>query len=224
MQSSSCTQVDEENVCASEDCTNGATNYPACDQCDIGFHMNNGICVEDSTQSTSESWVIGCYPSWNAVNDFPPNQVDYTTYTHIDLFTMYPNSDGTLDPEHGMTDSVMRDAVSAAHSNGRVIYYDVGGSPDEANIAFGEATKDANRDRFVQEMVDMMIQYDFDGISLDWEHTIINDQYYDLVVDLRAAMDNFEPNKLLMMDIANYDRVDHYNQIKRLSPYVDYLT
>ena len=41
-------------------------------------------------------WVSGFYAGWMA-NSYPPSAIDYAALTHVMMFSVLPNSDGTLD-------------------------------------------------------------------------------------------------------------------------------
>ncbi|HET8864938.1 MAG TPA: glycoside hydrolase family 18 protein [Gracilimonas sp.] len=96
--------------------------------------------------------------------------IDWEAFTHLFYFNLLPNPDGTLPPvidyENVNPDRVIS-IVESAHQHNKPILISIGGfnSRDE----FVSAFSDDNRDFFIQNLVDFVNTWGFDGIDLDMQ-------------------------------------------------------
>ncbi len=159
---------------------------------DSGMLSTIGSCVRS----------YGSYPGWvQQYHSFPPDQIDYTLWTHILHFAMYPTGKGRL--ENGeITDAGADAAVVSGHTAGVPVVLVVGG--EDYGNEFITATDDAHRSQFIADIVDRINRHGYDGISVDWEENIPGheDQLIALVRELRIAMDEINPGLLLMIDVV----------------------
>lgn len=118
---------------------------------------------------TADFKVVGYYPSWK------PDElasVDFRIVTHICYAFAIPTAEGGLrnleNPE------TARALLRAAHENGAKVLLSVGGwSYNDIPLenVFMEATADEERIvHFAERIVDMCVEYGFDGVDMDWEH------------------------------------------------------
>ena len=102
-----------------------------------------------------------------------------------------------------------------------------------ASGGFSGAVKDdASRKIFVDSIMDVIKEYGFDGIDMDWEYPgwsglsdstpydVINFSY--LLRDLRAAMDEYKSGLLLTAAVIS-SSTDKFYQPKELNKYLDYV-
>lgn len=102
-----------------------------------------------------------------------------------------------------------------------------------ASGGFSGAVKDdASRKKFVDSIMDVIKEYGFDGIDMDWEYPgwsgladstpydVINFSY--LLRDLRAAMDEYKSGLLLTAAVIS-SSTDKFYQPKELNKYLDYV-
>lgn len=132
--------------------------------------------------AASSAWVTGYYAGWYW-NSYPPERVDMTAMTHFVFGRIAPGS-GTLG---GTAGQLVNGAVSAqelpgspyapqtvedylvsrAHASGRKALIMLGGAGD--GMGFYRSTADGVRRTFVVNLVNYMVQHDYDGIDVDWE-------------------------------------------------------
>lgn len=125
--------------------------------------------MKNQSELNGEFRVIGYYAGWNGD---VLEKVDYSILTHLIYAFAIPTKEGHLRPiDHP---ELVRTLVKHAHDNQRKISLAVGGwsyldIPLEAT--FVEATNSSDKIKNLgNEIVNMCIEYGFDGIDMDWEH------------------------------------------------------
>ncbi len=140
------------------------------------------LSLDDSVVDATK--VVGYAPSWST----NANAIDYSKLTHINYSFVLPNSNGTVQPmpNPGLLQSI----VSNAHANGVKVLIAVGGWNGGNDSAFESfAASSSGRNTFVNAMVNLVNQYNLDGVDIDWEYP-----------DPGAEGDNYT---LLMDQLAN---------------------
>jgi hypothetical protein len=121
-------------------------------------------------QQKHVGWSLGYYCCWNQAA-FPPSSINWTAFSHISHFTLFPHKDGTLDSNVNVPRSLggqnSINAVAAAHAAGVRIVICIGG----AGVAdtFSAACAPAVIHKFVSNILRFMRTYGYDGIDTDWE-------------------------------------------------------
>lgn len=144
-------------------------------------------------------WSMGSYPGW-IQDEMPPESIDYTPWTHIFHFAMYPTAQGRLGLGE-ITEAQADAAVVEAHNAGLSIVLVVGG--EDTGSEFVIATDDSHRAQFITDIIDRVNQHGYDGAIIDWEENVDGheDQIIALTRELREAMDAVDPDLLLSMDV-----------------------
>ncbi len=151
-----------------------------------------------SAQTRSVGWSLGYYCGWDQDGGFKPAQIDWKAFTHIAHFTVFPNSDGTLDASsNGLTDANCRAAVAEARKHGVKILFSIGGA--QAKDRFKNACAPENIHRFVKNLLDFMRKYGYDGIDTDWEENFDDARFEALHKELRDSLDLIIPKPLLTL-------------------------
>lgn len=136
----------------------------------------------------------GFYPGWVP---YAPEDVDYSAWSHVGHFGIYPQADGGL--EYGnLEPEELTPAVEAAHGADTEITLVIGseGYGDE----FNGAASDAHRADFVTNIVDMAAEHDYDGVDIDWEEDIDAELFTALIGDLRTEIDSRDTDLTLSFD------------------------
>ncbi|MDT7726121.1 MAG: chitinase [Actinomycetota bacterium] len=108
---------------------------------------------------------VGYMPSWSG----NVNSIQYTKLTHINYSFALPNSNGTLQaiPDTAKLSSL----VTLGHNNGVRVLLAIGGWNDGNDSAFETLAGNATgRTTFVNSVVNVVTQYNLDGVDIDWEY------------------------------------------------------
>ncbi|MFI7675888.1 glycosyl hydrolase family 18 protein [Actinophytocola sp. NPDC049390] len=108
---------------------------------------------------------VGYLPSWSG----SVNSVQYNKLTHVNYAFALPNANGTLQaiPDPGKLSSL----VSLGHSNNVKVSLAIGGWNDGNDSAFEALAANAtSRTTFVNSVVNVVNQYNLDGVDIDWEY------------------------------------------------------
>ncbi|RKH26441.1 glycoside hydrolase family 18 protein [Corallococcus praedator] len=126
------------------------------------------VVVSPPTPPGQGKWVSGYYTGWNA-DDYPPEKVDFSALTHILVGRVTPKPDGTLSTkfDNDRGPEIARILSKRAHAAGRKAIIMVGGSGE--HDGWVGAASDANRAKFVRELLKAMDDFGYDGLDLDWE-------------------------------------------------------
>jgi chitinase len=108
---------------------------------------------------------VGYMPSWQG----DVNRIQYNKLTHINYAFIRPTAAGGLtavdNPEK------LRNLVSLAHRSDVKVSIAVGGWSDFKNDDFeGMARSEATRTAFVNNLNQLIEQFDLDGVDMDWEY------------------------------------------------------
>lgn len=110
--------------------------------------------------------VVGYYPAW--AGEYTPEDVPYDKLTHLNYAFLEPQSDGTVVVGDASEKALLRE-LSAYDDTDTVFILSISGGwyPQEYSDAAATAE---SRKRFAETAVDIMEEYSFDGLDLDWEY------------------------------------------------------
>src|ERR1051325_6236594 len=136
----------------------------------------------------ASKWVSGFYVGWMA-SSYPPSAIDFSSLSHVMMFSVLPQNNGTLDTTFfGAGSSVAVDVAQRAHAAGKKAVLAVGGAGYDSE--FRSAASASTIDTFVQNLVNAVSQLGYDGVDLDWEPILSTDyaNVQSLVNKLRAKL------------------------------------
>jgi GH18 family chitinase len=128
--------------------------------------------------------IVGYMPSWAG----SATAIQYSKLTHINYSFVLPNANGTL---QGLPNpSKLQSIVTLGHANGVKVLIAVGGWNGGNDSAFESLAANAStRTAFVNNLMNLVEQYNLDGVDMDWEYP-----------DPGASADNYA---LLMGQLSN---------------------
>lgn len=182
----------------------------------------------DTQRATTTPIVIGFYPGWVSES---PREVDYSPWTHVGHFGVYPRADGSL--RFGdFAASELGPAVQASHQAGRKALLAIGS--DSHGEEFRSAASGRHRADFVRNIVQTAIKYGYDGIDIGWASAVDSKKFAALITDLRSAIDAARSNLILTFDAVSgllppwlaaqvHSRVDYINLMSYWSDGADEL-
>ena len=95
-----------------------------------------------------------------------PQKINFSLYTHLFHAFVVPNSDGSVKPS-GSAPS--RDLTAEAHKAGVKVVLSLGGWGWDDQFA-ALASNPESEDRHVKQVMEMVDDFDYDGIDFDWEY------------------------------------------------------
>ncbi|GAA6056603.1 hypothetical protein JCM3770_006662 [Rhodotorula araucariae] len=109
----------------------------------------------------------GYYPDW--VEDImPPEALNYKMFDLINYAFAVPTSDYLVEiPSY--SSNILKRVVKYAHGNNTKVNLAVGGWSDSVYFSGAVATS-SRRTKFVQSIVNLVNQYNLDGVDIDWEY------------------------------------------------------
>lgn len=150
----------------------------------------------------SNLWVTAYYGGWaqgcGYVGNMQADKIDYSAVTHIAHFAILPKADGTLDDlTLCITPQNSASLINLAHAHGKKVLISVGAWDTET--AFLGATSDANRTKFINNLINLMVSRGYDGLDIDWEpiSPSSTSRYITFITELRNALDKITPRPLL---------------------------
>ena len=117
-----------------------------------------------------------------------PVVIDYSKLTHINYAFLIPNEDGTFVPLLNM--NMIGELTRRSHEAGVKVLVSVGGWGWDAQFEAMAAEPD-RRKAFVQNVIKVMKDNQFDGVDIDWEYPDEGDSaqnFLALMQELRAAL------------------------------------
>ncbi|GAA5821856.1 hypothetical protein JCM11251_004747 [Rhodosporidiobolus azoricus] len=169
---------------ANKYCNNGTCSF----RCRSGYTLTgDNSCVAGSTSApatttttsstpsaTSTGWPAhggpvagGYYPDW--VEDvMPPEALDMSKFDLIHYSFAIPKSDYKVYLDYWSGETLKR-VVKYAHGNDTKVTLAVGGWSSSQYFS-GAVSTASRRTAFVQSIVDIVKQYDLDGVDMDWEY------------------------------------------------------
>lgn len=145
-------------------------------------------CQSQAQKNTSKFKIVGYY-SLNSALTADLATVPFNKLTHINLFFLNPDTLGNFSQDL----SAIVPFIKAAHANNVKVLPSIAGGGK--HNYYHNLLKDDKRNKFVQDLLQIVLTYDFDGIDVDIEGSDIDENYEKLAVELSKA---FKPHKKLV--------------------------
>jgi chitinase len=160
------------------------------------------------------------YPGWIQAS-IPPGKFDYTPWTIISDFGLWPTMTGGIGVGDMGSLSKIPPAVAAAHKAGRTIIMAVGEEGQGPDFAAGASAR--YRPKLIASIVSYVSKYDFDGVDIDWEEDVPQNQedYIALIRGLHSALSAAFPGRPMYLSTdVNVGQIPP-RIAAAVSPYVD---
>ncbi|KAL7296155.1 hypothetical protein TKK_0010696 [Trichogramma kaykai] len=170
--------------------------------------------------AANEKKVVCYFTDWS-IQQFPPQNVDTNLCTHIIYAFVVPDGNGGVSaPKRDVVDGL--NSLRLKNPDLKVMIA-VGGDNQSHLFSPSVRTPDMIQ-RFVNNLYNLVKQYGFDGIDLDWEYPSQSDRdnFSQLVRKLKERLD---PENLLLSAAVypvNLERGKGYN-IPEISRYFDFI-
>ena len=165
--------------------------------------------------------VMGYYASWKKA-EFDHTKVGYQYLTHIANAFAWPDSSGNLVVP---ADYLYPALNTAAHASGVKMILSLGGWGNCAGFP-GMSSTDANRTRFIGQLVDFCKTNAYDGVDIDWEFVSNAEEEANFVLfveALGAALKAQTPALLLTMAATSGNYYGRWIDYERLADDFDFI-
>jgi chitinase len=181
-----------------------------------------GLTINTSPEEKGLSKVvIGYYPSWEK-DTFDSSKIQYKYLTHLAHAFTKPDSEGNLIVED---DYVYPELVETAHANNVKVIMSIGGWENCEGFP-GMASTAANRERFINQVIEFCLTNNYDGVDIDWEYPSNPEEKQDFVYlakELSAALKEQNPPLLLTMATPAGDYWAKWINFEEVMEYFDYV-
>lgn len=135
------------------------------------------IPAKAKTSEPAELWVGAYLASWSHFapptgnwGNLPADEIDWDAFTHLYYFAFGVGADGSLsgkEPYENMGPDRLNSIVTAAHNAKTPVLFSVGGWGNYEN--FSKAITPEARQNFIDNLLSVLMEWQFDGIDLDME-------------------------------------------------------
>jgi len=124
------------------------------------------------------------------------DRINWNSYTDVNLAFVQPDQNGDF-----QTKKEYEYLVEQAHSNGVRVFISIGGGEPPAYLE--ELMNAENRTHWIKQMVSLVKDYGFDGVDVDLENSLINENYGPFVSELHKSLK--EADKLMTAALASWN-------------------
>jgi len=147
------------------------------------------LAYQNQAQKNKSAFKIVGYYSLQSALAADVTKVPFNRLTHINLFFLNPDMLGNFDQDL----SAIAPFIKAAHDNNVKVLPSIAGGGKHAY--YHSLLMNDKREKFVMDLLNIVLKYNFDGIDVDIEGSDIDNNYEKLAVDLAKA---FKPHKKLV--------------------------
>jgi chitinase len=167
----------------------------------IRYMLNTGKTGHMSTLQLEETGfkIVAYLPKYTSTLADHINAFDFSKVTHLNIAFFNPDVNGNFPASQG---TGLDTIVSKAHLNNVKVLLSLGGGSNQSQYA--SLLTAANRAAFITKVVNLVSQYNVDGIDVDLEGDNIDENYEAFITGLSAQL---KPNgKLLTAAVAWWTR------------------
>ena len=191
-----------------------------------------GICRV--TASASSFTVFGYLPEWR----YEGANFDtiFSHVTHLILFSVEPSPDGRggiSGKDRIPAPDVLNEAKAAARSNGGKLLLCFGGNGRSAGFSSTTRNK-KTREAFVDNVVELLKNHEFDGLDLNWEYPgysfqrgydnkLVEKEYDSLLELVKRLRARIGVSKVITMAYYPDGRQEQYLAHRKFADYIDYF-
>jgi len=182
--------------------------------------MGCAIATGAENGEPSRQIVLGYYPSWERA--LPPSKINFKQFTHLCHAFASTDKNGNVKTGGNLPS---RDLTALAHASGVRALISLGGM-DSGNL-FGLMMKNkAAAERFTSGVIQLVIDYEYDGIDIDWEFPLNEEDsanFTRMARRFREGMDAKKPGLLLTAAVSGVNWAGRWFNEKEIAPLFDFL-
>jgi hypothetical protein len=161
------------------------------------------------SQKKYVGWSLGYFTTWD--NSYTPENLPWEAFTHVAYFQVWPNSDGSLQLPN---EAIAKRLIAEGHKRGKKVIFCVGGAG--VKDAFKGACSNANRGKFISNILAYLKKLGYDGFDTDWEENFDDNLFIAWHKDLRDSINLLTPVPLMTIAAE-----DWYPITAKVHMYVD---
>ena len=143
------------------------------------------------------------------------NLIDWSSYTDINLAFVQPDAKGDF-----LENSGYEYLVEKAHLNNVRAFISIGGGAPPEYLE--DLIQEGHRSYWVQQIVDLVNKYGFDGVDVDLENALINENYAPFVKELHQTLK--ASGKLMTAALASWNGNKISDEILGLYDYINIMS
>ena len=113
--------------------------------------------------------VVGYYPSWVS-SQMTASSINYEVVTHVNHAFAWPDESGNILSYNNM---LSLDFCQTIQSNGAKVLLSLGGWGNDVGFRTVSASPEL-RELFIDNLLNIVDTYGYNGVDLDWEHPTSN--------------------------------------------------
>ncbi len=165
--------------------------------------------------------VVGYYPQW-VQTGYPMSDIDLSIVSHVNHAFAWPDEQGSIHSYDGMF-SVSNSQV--IHDGGGKLLLSIGGGGNELGFS-SIAASNILRSIFIQNLLSICDIYGYDGIDINWEHPISEDDRENLnllISEIDSSFEIYNDELLITMAIPISNWFGQWYDFLFLTEYVDFF-
>lgn len=193
----------------------------------VGSCKHSTESPDGNLPKNNTKWVLGYYVGYQhgkaakGLSQQNPDEINYKYLTHIAIGIALAKSDGSLDLRfyHNTEQEGLlwaKETIELAHQNNCKALLMLGGQDNGDEIL--NSMKN-HKSSFIDNIVQNITKYNFDGIDIDWEDNIDGILFVELVKEIRTKL----PKTIITVPgfiiNSNFPKVDDW--ILKIEPYID---
>jgi len=165
--------------------------------------------------------VVGYYPSWFK-SKLPAEKIQFDNLTHINHAFAWPDEDGHIKRS---SDLIYPDLNQLAHDNNVKVIISLGGWGHAEGFS-PVAADSAKRVFFINNLINFIKKYNYDGVDFDWESPSTNADKKNLTLlikELRTRFNTENPDWLITFAVGTGNWSGQWFNYSELIKYVDWF-
>ncbi len=166
--------------------------------------------------------VIGYYPYW-VQTTFLPQNIDFETFTHINHAFAWPDINGEIvAPSSSFFNT---ETSTYIHGQDSKFILSLGGWGQTQGFISSTSSHEL-RTIFIDNIIEKLNNFDYDGVDIDWEHPQSFEQRDNLtqfIAELDSTLNTFNPELLITMAVPISNWSGQWYDFNNLKLHVDFF-
>ena len=165
--------------------------------------------------------VVGYYPNWVS-SQMAASSINYEVVTHVNHAFAWPDESGNILSYNNM---LSLDFCQTIQSNGAKVILSLGGWGNDVGFRTVSASSEL-RELFIDNLINIVDTYGYNGVDLDWEHPTSNIDRQNLnllVSEMDSVFNSHNPDLLITMAVPISNWSGQWYDFSFLRFYIDFF-